>query len=178
VGKDQQVLDAFSYTASFGITAATCGAHVVCVEQHEAFVELAKENAKLNHVEDRIDFVAGDAFYWLTATADRGARFDWVVLDPPALAKSKAEITKARQALHHLLVQGLGLLNRGGLLAASVCTYHLLGLVEEIVRIAAAEHGVPVVVREQWLQAEDHPWVLQIPPTRYLTSWLLERDAR
>lgn len=171
----QRFLDTFSYTGALGIAAASQGAQVTCIEQHEPFLELAKENARLNGVEDRMEFVAGDAFYWLAAKASGGAAFDWVLMDPPALAKSRTQITKGRQALHHLLVQALGLSRAaGGRLLVCVCTYHLLGLVEEIVRIAAAEEGDRLIVREQWLQAEDHPWLLQVPATRYLTSWLFE----
>jgi len=173
----QTVLDAFSYTGSLGIAAASRGARVVCVEQQEPFVALAKENAALNGVADRIDWVAGNAFYWLDAKAKEGASVDWVFLDPPALAKAKGEAAKARRALHHLLTQALALLGPDGRLMLSLCTYHLLGLVEEIVRIAAAEGAGRLQVCEQWLQAEDHPWILQIPPTRYLTSWLVSRDA-
>ena len=174
----QRLLDVFSYTGGFGIAAAAGGAQVVCVEQDEAFLSLAKENARLNQVEHRMQFVAGNAFYWLDAKANARERLDWVILDPPGLAKTRADIRQGRQALHHLLVRAMAMLPAGGKLAVSLCTYHLLGLAEEIIRIAAAEHGMRVRVREQWLQAQDHPWVLQIPATRYLTTWLLETGAR
>ncbi len=172
----QRVLDAFSYTSACGIAAASRNARVVCVEQQEAFIELAKENAKLNGVLDRMEFVAGNAFYWLEAQAEAGARVDWVLLDPPSLAKSKPDVTQGRQALHHLLVHSIRLLGPASHLAVSICTYHLLNLIEEIVRIAASEHHTKLRVLEEWLQAEDHPWILQMPPTRYLMSWLFARD--
>ncbi len=174
VQPDQRVLDTFSYTGSLGIVAASRGARVVCVEQQEPFLELAKENAALNGVSDRIEWVAGDAFYWLPAQAKADTRMDWVILDPPSLAKAKSQLTQGRQALHHLVVHALAVLAPEGSLLLSMCSYHLLGLVEEIVRIAAATQRMRLCVREQWLQAEDHPWILQVPPTRYLTSWLVE----
>lgn len=173
----QQVLDTFSYTGSLGIAAAMSGARVVCVEQSEAHTALAKENAALNGVADRIEWVSGDAFYWLPAQAKANVRKDWVIVDPPSLAKTKQQVTAARQALHHLTSHALALLNPGAKLVLSVCTYHLLPVTEEIVRIAAAEHGRRLWVRSQWVQPEDHPWILQISPTRYLTSWCFERDA-
>lgn len=170
-----RVADICAYTGAFGIGAASRGASVVCVEQHEPFLALTKEHAALNHVQPQMDFVAADAFYWLEAAADRGDRFDWVLLDPPALAKSKTETFKGRRALHHLVVHALGLLNPSGTLVLSVCTYHLLALAEEIVRIAAAERGVRLRVRGLSMQAADHPWILQMPMTRYLMSWLVQR---
>ncbi len=173
-----RVLDVFAYTGAFGIGAASRGAQALCVEQDEALIALAKENAKLNKVDDRMEFVAGDAFYWLEAKATgHGPRFDWVLLDPPSLAKSKADTLKGRQALHHLLIQALGLLAEDGRLVLSVCTYHLLGLVEEILRIAAEERGLRLRVMGITRQAADHPWILQMPMTRYLMTWMVQRDG-
>jgi 23S rRNA (cytosine1962-C5)-methyltransferase len=177
VRKGERVADVFAYTGAFGIGAAARGAAVVCVEQQEDCLALARENARLNGVEDRMTFVAGNAFSWLETTAAGRSRFDWVLLDPPSLAKSKADLVKGRQALHHLLVQGLGLLAEEATLALSVCTYHLLGVGEDILRIAAAERGVRLRMRGLSLQAPDHPWVLAMPMTRYLMSWLAQRDA-
>ncbi len=172
-----RVLDAFAYTGSFGIAAASHGARVVCLEQSPEWVDLAKENARLNHVDDQIEFVTGDAFYWLAAQAEAGAAFDWVLLDPPALTKSRADIQKGRQALHHLLVQSLRLLSSTGTLGLSICTYHLLGLTEEILRIAAGDCQVRLRMRGTTMQAADHPWILQMPITRYLMTWFARRDA-
>ena len=174
----QQVLDTFSYTGSLGIAAAAAGGRVVCVEQLEAHTALAKENAALNNVADRIEWVSGDAFYWLPSKAKAGAKLDWVIVDPPALAKAKQQVPAARQALHHLTSNALALLGPGAKMVLSMCSYHLLPVTEEIVRIAAAEHGTRLWVRSQWVQPEDHPWILQIPPTRYLVSWCVEHDAR
>ena len=82
------------------------------------------------------------------------------------------------QALHHLLVHALGLLEDKGTLVLSVCTYHLLGLTEEILRIAASEREARLWVRGLSMQATDHPWILQMPMTRYLMSWIAQRDVR
>jgi 23S rRNA (cytosine1962-C5)-methyltransferase len=173
----ERFVDVCAYTGAFGIGAASRGAHVICVEQDESSIALAKDNATLNQLEDRIEFVVGDAFYWLEAKAASPKRFDWVLLDPPSLAKSKTEILKGRQALHHLLVQALGLLAAEGTLVLSVCTYHLLELAEEILRIAAAQRGMRLRVRGLSMQAMDHPWILQMPMTRYLRSWMAQRDG-
>ena len=177
IAAGSRVADVFAYTGSFGIGAAVRGASVVCVEQQEPVLALARENAKLNQVEDRMEFVAGDAFYWLEAKAGGHERFDWVLLDPPSLAKSKADVLKGRQALHHLLVHALDLLAEEGRLVLSVCTYHLLGITEEILRIAASERGIRLRMLGTTMQAGDHPWALQLPATRYLMSWTAQRGG-
>ena len=171
---DDRLLDVCAYTGAFGIGAAVLGARVTCVEQDEANVALARENAALNKVGDRIDWVTGDAFYWLEAKAKEALRYDWVLLDPPALAKSKAEIPKARRALHQLLVPALQLLADDGTLVLSLCTYHLLQLGEELLRMAAADARRRLQIRAVSLQATDHPWILQMPMTRYLMSWFAQ----
>ena len=172
-----RVADVFAYTGAFGIGAASRGAAVTCVEQNERFLALAKEHASLNGVVPQLSFVSGDAFYWLEAKAKSSERFDWVLLDPPSLAKSKTEMLKGRQALHRLLVHALELLSPRGTLVLSVCTYHLLELTEEILRIAAAERGLRLAITGRSMQAPDHPWVLQMPMTRYLMTWMARRDA-
>lgn len=174
---NERVADVFAYTGAFGITAASQGASVVCVEQQEPLLDLLRENAALNGVGDRIERVAADAFYWLEAKASAGERFDWVLLDPPSLAKSRADIQKGRQALHHLLVNALALLGETGTLVLSLCAYHLLGLAEEIMRIAAEDKGMRLRVLGVTMQAPDHPWVLQQPATRYLMSWTVRADG-
>lgn len=177
IREGERVADVFAYTASFGIGAAERGAQVVCVERQEPCLALAKDHARLNGVADRIEWVVGDAFYWLEAKAAGRERFDWILLDPPSLAKSRTEILAGRRALHHLLVQALRLLATEGTLVLSVCTYHLLGLTEEILRIAASECGLRLRIRAITMQATDHPWILQMPMTRYLMSWMAQRDG-
>ena len=167
----QQVLDAFAYTGAFGIAAASAGARVTCLEQDEGHVALGKDQAALNRAAHPIEWVAGDAFYWLDAAAKTPRRYDWVLLDPPGLAKSKTEVSKARHALHRLLVPALRLLADDGTLVFSLCTYHLLPLAEEMLRIAAADANRRLIIRALSLQATDHPWVLHMPVTRYLMSW-------
>jgi 23S rRNA (cytosine1962-C5)-methyltransferase len=124
-----------------------------------------------------VERVAAAAFYWLEAKAAGRERFDWVLLDPPSLAKSKADVQKGRQALHHLLVNALALLGGTGTLVLSLCTYHLLGVAEEILRIAAEERGLRLRVVAVTMQAADHPWILQLPMSRYLVSWTLRADG-
>ena len=172
----ERVADVFAYTGAFGIAAASQDARVVCVEREEACVALAKAQAELNHVDARIEWVAGDAFYWLEAKAKSRERFNWVLLDPASLAKSKGDALKGRQALHHLVVNGLRMLEPHGTLVLSLCTYHLLSIAEEVLRIAAGDCGMRLRVRALSMQAADHPWILQMPMTRYLATWIVQRE--
>ncbi len=173
----ERVADVFAYTGAFGLAAAAQGAQAVCVEQEEAHVALARLTAQENGLAGRVDHVTGNAFHWLEAKAGTRERFDWVLLDPPGLARVKADVPKARQALHHLVRHALTLLTERGTLLLSVCTYHLLPLAEEILRIAAGDVGMRLRMRAVTMQAGDHPWVLQLAMSRYLTTWWAQRDG-
>ena len=90
----EQILEAFQYTGRLGIAAAKAGARVLGIEREEDFVNMGKENAKLNSVQDKVEFATGDAFYLLEAKANQHQTFDWVIIDPPSLAKTRGETQK------------------------------------------------------------------------------------
>ena len=166
----ERVLDLFQYTASFGIGAARLGAQVIGMDLNKSAFALAKENAKLNGLKTEIEFIEGDAFYLLQVKADQKEKFDWLILDPPSLAKRRDEIPQARYKLQKLIYNGLCCLNPGGKLLVSICTYHLHSIFEELVRIAAGDLRKKIWIFDQSQQSPDHPHILQIPESYYLRS--------
>ncbi len=169
----QHVLDLFAYTGAFSVVAAARGASTLGVELTESHLALAREQAQLNGVAERMEFVAGDAFTWLETAASGGRRFDVVILDPPGLAKTAPEVPAARRRAQRMFTHAMRLVAPDGLLLASLCTYHLLPFFHELVRIAAFETQRRVWVLDEINQAPDHPWLLQHPETLYLKSLLL-----
>lgn len=170
VKPNELVLDVFQYTGSFGIGAAKLGARVVGIELDPTAIALAKENALLNDVSPNMEFFNGDAFYLLQAKAAQREKFDWVLLDPPSLAKRRDEIPQGRYGLQKLIKNALLCLKPEGKLLVSLCTYHLLDILEEVLRITAGDLGKRICLLDQSFQSADHPYILQVPETLYLRS--------
>ena len=108
----------------------------------------------------------------------RGERFDTVILDPPAFAKSKDAVEKAWRGYKEINLRALQLLAPGGCLITCSCSYHVDEVAfEEIVWSAAVDAGATVTVVEKRRQARDHPIVLGVPETYYLKCLVLRKLA-
>jgi 23S rRNA (cytosine1962-C5)-methyltransferase len=160
------VLDAFSYVGAFGIYAARAGAEVMGVDIHEPSVAAAKRNAKRNDVE--CDFQIANVFEWLQSGGD-GRKFDWMILDPPAIAKSKDKRDSLKWGIWKLVYHGIDSLAIGGRMVVCSCSYQL-GLNELIdtVRLAAADRSRIAYLEEVTVQGVDHPISAHFPESWYL----------
>ena len=102
-------------------------------------------------------------------------KLDTIVLDPPAFAKSKRDLTRAQRAYKEINLRAIKMLRSGGVLITCSCSYHFSReLMEETLRSAAADAGKALRVREWRGQAADHPEILAIPETHYLKCAVLE----
>jgi len=105
-----------------------------------------------------------------------GERFDTVVLDPPAFAKSRPSVARARRGYKEINLRALRLLRPGGILVTCSCSYHVDEVAfEEILHGAARDAGADVVIVEKRRQARDHPVLLGVPETHYLKCFVLRR---
>ncbi len=171
VREGDRVLDAFCHLGGFGIHAAVIGgaSEVVAVDSSQLALDLAKENAELNGVADRFTFVKGDAFKVLKSMQQSGEKFDAIVIDPPAFAKSKKVVEQAKRGYKELFLRGLKMLKSGGSIAVCSCSHHITPpILEEILLSAAYDTRTPLKVLYTTYQSKDHPFVLQIPESRYL----------
>ena len=166
-----RVLDVFSYVGAWGLRAARAGAaEVICVDSSALALELAATNAERNAL--KITTLKGDAFAILEALADERARFDIVIVDPPAFAKRKKDLPKALAAYKRLNQLAMQLLGADGILVSCSCSYHVSaqGLEDAIAKAArAADKHVQLL--EMGGQAPDHPVHPAIPETRYLKAY-------
>ncbi len=170
-----RALDVFSFAGGFALHVARRAATVEAVDSSGAALEAARANAALNGLEN-IVFTRVDAFDALRERSDRGELYDIVVLDPPAFARTKRDIPRARRAYKEINLRAMRLLSEGGVLVTCSCSYHLSReLFEETLRSAAADAGRALRVREWRTQAADHPEILTVPETRYLKCAVLER---
>jgi 23S rRNA (cytosine1962-C5)-methyltransferase len=166
-----RILDVFSYVGGWGIRAASVGAgDVLCVDSSAGALEIAERNAERNGV--KIQVRKGDAFDVLEALVREGACFDVVVLDPPAFAKRKKDLPKARGAYKRLNQLALHVLASEGILASCSCSYHVSAEeLQDAIGKAARGAGKHVQILEAGGQAADHPVHPAISETRYLKAY-------
>jgi 23S rRNA (cytosine1962-C5)-methyltransferase len=166
-----RVLDVFSYVGAWGVRAAKDGAaEVLCVDSSAHALELAAQNARQNSLS--IATRKGDAFDVLEALAHERARFDIVVVDPPAFAKRKKDLPKALAAYKRLNQLALGVLADDGILVSCSCSYHVSAEdLQDAIAKAARGAGKHLQVLELGGQAPDHPVHPAIPETRYLKAY-------
>jgi 23S rRNA (cytosine1962-C5)-methyltransferase len=172
-----RLLDAFSYNGGFALAlAARCDA-VLAVDISEDAVARIRDNAARNglgHVEAR----AMNVFDELRELERMGARFDTIVLDPPAFAKNKGAVRKALSGYKEINLRALKLLRPGGFLITCSCSYNVSeGMFVEVVSAAAADAGVEVSLVEKRAQGRDHPILINVPETYYLKCLILRKLA-
>jgi 23S rRNA (cytosine1962-C5)-methyltransferase len=166
-----RVLDVCSYVGAWAVTALRAGAAAACcVDSSEGALEFAQRNAARNGVS--VELQRADAFEALKALAAGEARFEVVILDPPAFIKRKKDIPQGQAAYRKLNQLALGLLADEGLLVSCSCSYHLAP--EELAGAiqSAARHSARFVqILETGGQSPDHPVHPAIPETRYLKAF-------
>jgi 23S rRNA (cytosine1962-C5)-methyltransferase len=166
-----RVLDVFSYVGAWGVRAAHLGAReVTCVDSSAAALDLAAANAQRNRV--KLATRKGDAFDVLEEFAQQGARFDVVIIDPPAFAKRKKDLPKALAAYKRLNQLAIQVVAAEGILVSCSCSFHASA--EELQdAIAKAARGADkhLQILEMGGQAPDHPVHPAIPETRYLKAY-------
>ena len=166
-----RVLDVCSYVGAWAVTALKGGAaSATCVDSSALALDFAARNARANGVD--ITPLKSDAFDALKTLLESGAKFDVVILDPPAFAKRKKDAPQALAAYRKLNQLALPLIDRDGILVSCSCSYHmgadeLAGAIQ-----SAARHTSRFVqLLELGGQSPDHPVHPAIPETRYLKSF-------
>ena len=172
-----RALDCFSYHGSFALHLARGADRVTAVDTSEPALTRARENATRNALTN-IDFVQADVFDYLRDAESRGERFDTIVLDPPAFAKTRAALAGALRGYKDINLRAMRLLAPGGSLFTASCSFHLTRpLFLEMLEHAAADSGRRLALRTVCGQAVDHPEVLTIPETGYLKGAVVEALA-
>lgn len=161
-------IDGFTYQGGFALHLARTGMAVQAVDSSRAALEAAERNGERNGL-PHIDWIEANAFDLLRDCDQRGERFDCVVLDPPAFAKSRAALKTAAAGYKEINLRALKLLAPGGLLVTCSCSHHLSEAhLLEILADAARDARREVRVLERRGQAADHPVVLGFPESAYL----------
>ena len=170
-----RVLDLFAYSGAWGLTALRHGAESVrFVDGSESALALARENAQLNGLADRAEFHVEDVFEAVPRMADARERFGAVILDPPALVKSRARLAEGLKGYRELNRRAMSLVPEGGWLFTCSCSFHVSP--EDFLRVlgeAARDARRPFRFLEWGAQSPDHPVLLAAPETSYLKCAVL-----
>ncbi|MDD5428473.1 MAG: class I SAM-dependent rRNA methyltransferase [Candidatus Omnitrophica bacterium] len=176
VAGGKKVLDLFSYTGGFSVSAAVYGAgHVTGADIKEEWLGLARENAALNGVGERTEFIKADAFAMLKKINDSGEKFDIIILDPPSFLKTRQSLIAASKGYRQLNVLAMRAIADGGVLATFSCSHNMPNeLFSKTLKEAAAQSNKKFTILKRCHQAEDHPIVRAIPETEYLKGYFLK----
>jgi 23S rRNA (cytosine1962-C5)-methyltransferase len=168
-------LDLFSYAGAWALPCAGNGAQITCVDSSRQAVDTIHNNIKLNKLEASVQAVCQDVFAYLQEQRQENRVFDFVVLDPPAFAKSKSSLRNAIKAYQNINAAAMSTIRPGGLLASSSCSHHISPQqFLEILQHAAAGLSRYVRLVELRYQAKDHPSLVSMPETHYLKCAILQ----
>jgi 23S rRNA (cytosine1962-C5)-methyltransferase len=178
-----KALDICTYQGGFALHLAQVCERVTGVDASRASLEAADRNLERNpQLRGETDWIEADAFelmraYDDAARNDATRKYDAIVLDPPAFAKSKRAAEGALRGYKELNLRALRMFNAGGTLVTCSCSHHV-GLEEftAVVTAAAADAGRRVQLLETRAAAPDHPEILSLPETRYLKCLILRVD--
>lgn len=171
-----KVLDCFTHTGSFALNAARAGAiSVLGVDASELGVAQARENAKLNGLEDRVQFICADVFELLPELEKKEEKFDVVILDPPAFTKSRNSIKNAVKGYREINLRGMKLVKDGGYLATCSCSHFMEPeLFAKTIREAATGAHKRLRQVEYRTQAADHPILWAADASYYLKFYIFQ----
>ncbi|HEY6488918.1 MAG TPA: class I SAM-dependent rRNA methyltransferase [Terracidiphilus sp.] len=173
-----RALDVCCYQGGFALHLARVCGEVTGIDASRTSLEVAERNLAANRdtiLAKQLDWVEGDAFTILRDWSDAGEKFDVIVLDPPAFAKTKRAVEGALRGYKELNLRALKMLKPGGLLVTCSCSHHVTWAdLEGAAAAAAADAHRRVRLRERRGAAPDHPVVLNLPETEYLKCLVLE----
>lgn len=171
--RGKRVLDVFAYTGAWGVQAARAGAESLdCVDASDAALQLAADNARLNGVAERMNFIRDDAFEFLKRAREERRHYDVVVVDPPAFIKRKKDVHAGLEAYRRLNQGALQVLAYGGILVSASCSFHLQrDNLHDLLRASARHLDRHLVLFGRGGQGADHPIHPAIPETDYLKAF-------
>ena len=171
-----KVLDCFTHTGSFALNAGIAGAaSVLGVDASELGVEQARLNARLNGLEDRVQFQCADVFDLLPQLEEKGEKFDVIILDPPAFTKSRSSVKNAVKGYREINLRAMKLIKDGGFLATCSCSHFMTyELFTKTIHQAARNVHKRLRQVEYRTQAPDHPILWAAEESYYLKFYIFQ----
>jgi len=171
----KKVLNIFSYTGAAAVAALAGKAESVHnIDGSAEALELIAKNTKLNKIASgKITTEEADAFAWLGAHTE--AEYDMVIIDPPALIKSRRDTEEGKKAYHFLNRAAMRLVKDGGVFVTSSCSHYFN---EEdfafTLRRASVQNNIDLSVLQIIRQAPDHSLSVYFPEAAYLKTFICQ----
>lgn len=174
--KNARVLDCFTHTGSFALNAGIAGAaEVTGVDASQLAVDQASANAKLNGLQDRVQFICKDVFELLPALEEQNEKYDVVILDPPAFTKSRSSVKNAVKGYREINLRAMKLVKDGGFLATCSCSHFMTyELFTKTIGQAARSAHKRLRQVEYRTQAPDHPILWASDESYYLKFYIFQ----
>lgn len=172
--KDGRVLNCFSYTGGFAVSALIGGCRqVISVDTSQAALDIARQNITLNNLDlSKAEFLRDDVFKLLRYYRDGGEKFDLIVMDPPKFVENKNQLAGACRGYKDINMLAMQLLNPGGILLTFSCSGLMpTDLFQKIIADAALDASRDVQFIEQFRQSADHPVLTSYPEGMYLKGF-------
>jgi 23S rRNA (cytosine1962-C5)-methyltransferase len=170
-----RMLDCFSYHGAFALQLADRCDAVIALDVSEEAVGHIRRNAERNQI-GNVETGVANVFDALRQMERDRERFDTIVLDPPAFAKSKDAVEKAHAGYKEINLRAMKLLKPGGILITCTCSYHVdEASFGQIVYEASIDARARTTVLEKRMQSRDHPVLLGVPETYYLKCFILRK---
>lgn len=174
--KDKDVLDCFTHMGTFALNAGIAGAKSVeGLDISDFAIEQARENARLNGLDETVKFRTADVLDELPKLVSKGKQYDVVILDPPAFTKAKEATKNAIKGYREINMQGLRLVKDGGYLASCSCSHFMTQeLLQKTIKEAAKATHKRVRQVEFRTQAPDHPILWAADESYYLKFFVFQ----
>ncbi|MBL7995651.1 class I SAM-dependent rRNA methyltransferase [bacterium] len=173
--KGKNVLDCFCYVGGWSLNAARFGANqVIGLDKSEQAITQCRDNAELNHIPN-CTFKQADVFDEFKNINEQKEKFDVIILDPPAFAKSRAHIKDAIKGYREINRRAAKALTDGGILYTCSCS-HVIDpeTFRNVVFQGLYGAGKNAILLENRTQAKDHPVLLSMRETEYLKCMVLQ----
>lgn len=174
--KDKDVLDCFTHMGTFALNAGIAGAKSVQgLDISDFAIEQARENARLNGLDETVKFRTADVLDELSKLVSKGKQYDVVILDPPAFTKAKEATKNAIKGYREINMQGLRLVKDGGYLASCSCSHFMTQeLLQKTIKEAAKATHKRLRQVEFRTQAPDHPILWAADESYYLKFFIFQ----
>lgn len=174
--KDKDVLDCFTHMGTFALNAGIAGAKSVeGLDISDFAIEQARENARLNGLDETVKFRTVDVLDELPELVSKGKQYDVVILDPPAFTKAKEATKNAIKGYREINMQGLRLVKDGGYLASCSCSHFMTQeLLQKTIKEAAKATHKRLRQVEFRTQAPDHPILWAADESYYLKFFVFQ----